>query len=281
MGTDILLATDGRARSDTATEYALAVARLLDAELEVLYVVDQRLLDEVDAPETKATLENELRGLGDRILADAAEHASDLTVGTTIRRGRPSAEILEEAAGYDVVVLGRDIEHSSIHGSVSSRAIAATETTVLSVPATARPPPADRFTSMLVPTDGSQYPVSAMADAIEWLAPNEAHLHGLYVIDSRIYDLADAPRSIIGILREGGEGALADLAVVADDFSVTVRRHIRRGEVTPVILDTIDELDPQLVALGSRGRSSRDDPILGSTTRALLAQASVPLVLTS
>lgn len=280
MGTDILLATDGRARSDLATEYAIAVASLLDVDLDILYVVDERLLDEVDVSDTKETLENELRGLGERVHADAADQAGNLTLGTTLRRGRPSAEIVEEAAAYDLLVLGRAVDDTGVHGSISSRVIAATETTVLSVPATARSPP-DRFTSMLVPTDGSQFPVSAMADAIEWLAPNEAYLHGLYVIDSRIYDLTDAPRSVIGILREGGEGALADLAVVADDFSVTYRRHIRRGEVTPVILDTIDELEPQLVALGSRGRSAPDDPILGSTTRALLARSSVPLVLGS
>lgn len=280
MGTNILLATDGRARSDSATEYAIAVASLLDADLEVLYVVDERLLDAVDASETRMTLENELRGLGESVLAEVATQAGDLTVETTLRQGRPSTEIVDEATASDVLVIGREVNGTGIPGSVSTRVITATETTVLSVPTAAQSPP-DRFTSMLVPTDGSQFPVSAMANSIEWLAPNESHLHGLYVIDSRIYDLADAPRSVIGILREGGEGALADLSVVADDFSVTYRRHIRRGEVTPVILDTIEDVDPQLVALGSRGRSAGDDPILGSTTRTLLSRATVPLVLGS
>lgn len=280
MNGDLLLATDGRERTDLAADYAIALADHLDTGLSVLYVIDERLVEGVTDEETQVSLEEELESLGRSIIDDVIERSGDVAIDASIRRGLPHQEIIEAADAGGLIILGRDIA-ADTGESTATRVITRAEAPVLSVPLQAEEAPSKPLRSVLVPTDGSQYPLRALSDALEWIDPDEGKVHGLYVVDSSVYDLADAPRSIIGILREGGEAALADLATQIDLPSVTFRRHIRRGSVTPVILEATKEFDPDIVALGSRGRTTGSDPILGSTTKALLEQAAVPLLMAS
>lgn len=277
MDGPILLATDGRPRSDRAVEYAIALASRLDAALTVLYVADERLPGAVDDAETRAELEADLRAQGRAIVADVAGRVGGVPTETAVRPGVPHRAIIDAASDAGLVVLGREVTGVQDPAAVSTRVITATDVPVLSVPQEAMDPPADGFTSVVVPTDGSEYARRALATVLDWVEPG-AIVHGLYVVDAMVYDLADAPRSVIGILREGGEAALADLAATAESESVAFRRHIRRGRVTPVLLDAIAELEPELVAVGARGRSAGSGPLLGSTTQALLRRATVPIL---
>lgn len=278
MDQQLLLAVDGRMQSHRATDYAIWLAEHLDVDLHVLYVVDERLLGVIEDDQIRETLENDLQSVGQSAITEILERSGSVTVASSIRRGVPHREIVDAATDADLLVLGRGTDDEIHLNSISNRVIHAADPPVLSVPPVAPDSPQDGLTSVIVPTDGSDYALSSLETAIDWVEPNEAIIHGLYVVDSEIYDLSEAPRSVIGILREGGEQALADLAAIADEEGTTFRRHIRRGDVTPVILETIAELEPQLVAMGSRGRTAGLDPILGSTTRALLRQATVPLL---
>lgn len=275
MDGHILLATDGRTRSELASEYAIALGRLLDAPIEALYVIDERLLEAVEDDGTREELAADLRSLGESVLEDVTAQADGVSVTTSVDQGVPHRVILDATDEAGLLVLGRTISEPTDPATVAGRVTGATDIPVLSVPTGAANPPTQGFESVIVPTDGSDYPDRALETVLEWMAP-EAIVHGVYVVDADIYDLADAPRSVIGILREGGESALADLANVADGH--TVRRHIRRGRVTPTILEAITDLEPDIVAIGSRGRSADNDPILGSTTRSLLRQATLPVL---
>lgn len=277
MGERILLATDGRARTDLAVEYAAAIARLTDAEIEVLTVMDERILEAVHDTSARDDLEADMRTLGDSVVNEVAARAGDVITDRVVVEGIPHRVIIESAAAADLVVLGRMTSDRADPAAVASRVIAESPTPVLSVPMDGPSPPEGAFATAMVPTDGSDYPDRALETVLDWMS-SDARIHGMYVIDSAIYDLADAPRSIIGILREGGEAALADLAAVASDRSITVRRHIRRGQVEPVLLAAIDELAPDVVAVGTRGRSAGSGPLLGSTTQALLRSATVPVL---
>lgn len=273
----ITLATDGRARSSLAADYAVAVATQLDATLEVVYVVDDRLLGAVDDEAASLELASELDALGERAIDEVLEAATSVEATGQVRAGVPHQELISAATGADLLVLGRSLDATRGPLTVSTRVVGAADAPVLSVPESAPAPPAGGIETVMVPTDGSDYPERALAALSDWLAPG-ATVHGVYVIDADIYDLADAPRSIIGILREGGEGALSDLATVLDDERITLRRHIRRGRVSPTLLTTIDDLSPDVVALGTRGRSAGTGPLVGSTTRAVLERASVPVL---
>lgn len=272
----ILLATDGRARSSLATEYAAGVAAMTGATLDIRYLVDERLLRAVDDEATRHELEADLHELGSTAVEEAASAADGIEVVTDVRTAVPHSAILEASAGAELTVLGRAVEDGGPL-SVTARVISNADVPVLSVPESAPEVPTDGFERVVVPTDGSDYPARALAAIDRWLADG-ARVHGVYVVDADIYDLADAPRSIIGILREGGEGALADLAEILADDSVRYRRHVRRGRVTPTLLDAIGEVEAGLVAMGSRGQTTGEGRLIGSTTRALLRSTSVPVL---
>ncbi|RQH02516.1 universal stress protein [Natrarchaeobius oligotrophus] len=102
----ILVATDGSAAANRATEHALDLASTFDAELYAIYVVDTRrygetvLTDEIDAVE-------ELEERGHDVLDDLVGRAS-VEATSEIRRGRPHDEISEcaDEVDADLVVLG-------------------------------------------------------------------------------------------------------------------------------------------------------------------------------
>ena len=275
----ILLATDGRTRSDRAVEYAGALGRYLDAAVDICYVVDDRLLEAVEAPAAADSLTSELRTLGTTVVEEAAQMLDDLEVTTVVRQGIPHRVLLEEAESATLIVTGRSVDPADPTDQLANtdRILASADVPVLSVPVEGPMPPEGGFPSALVATDGSEYPERAMASVTDWL-DGDATVHGLYVVDSAIYDLADAPRSIIGILRRGGEGALDDLATFLEEPPIRFRRHIRRGRVTQTLLEAIDELEPAVVCVGRRGRTGGNDPIVGSTTRMLLRQAPVAII---
>ncbi|WP_306060950.1 universal stress protein [Natronococcus wangiae] len=56
-------------------------------------------------------------------------------------------------------------------------------------------------------------------------------------------------------------------------------RFIRRGIPATEILEHIDEHDVDLVVLGARGRSAFKTILLGSTSEAIVRDASIPVVL--
>lgn len=85
---------------------------------------------------------------------------------------------------------------------------------------------------------------------------------------------------VIGILREEGHAALADLAGIASEHGVSFARHIRRVAVVETIFGAIDNLEPTLVTMGTCGRSAGTDPLLGSTTTGVLRPATVPVLTT-
>lgn len=277
----VLVATDGHKNTEPAIEYASSIAARFDQDLRLVHVVDERLLEGVDFADARTELEEHLAMQGQSILERVAESIDHRHTTTELRSGRPHEEILDEAADAGLVVVGRH-PHVSRRpeglGATASRVIAESAVPVLSVPGTARPPKDGTFESILVLTDGSDYAERAAAISAELVDTETGDLHGMYIIDSDIYDLADAPRSIIGILREGGQSALGDMGKVANEASVSYARHIRRGAVIDTIVDAIDDLDPDIVSMGTRGRSAGTGPLLGSTTQAVLRRVQVPVL---
>ncbi len=126
----ILIPTDGSEYSMRAAEYGVSVAKLLGAEVTVVYVIDTVVLDQMAKMTNRADAERDLKGDGERYLryvAGVAEHAG-VKASTLLAVGRPFEQIVHLAKGLkvDLIVMGtfgrRGAERILI-GSVAERVI--------------------------------------------------------------------------------------------------------------------------------------------------------------
>lgn len=134
----VLLPTDGSQAMETVVEHARDVAARRGAEVQLLYVVDDRAfltLDDDRVPEVSDHLQEE----GERATQTAAAEfeADDLDVTTEIRRGDPADEILASAdeCGADLIVMGTHGADPTrnLLGSVSQKVVTLSPIPVLTV----------------------------------------------------------------------------------------------------------------------------------------------------
>ncbi|PSP84318.1 universal stress protein [Halobacteriales archaeon QS_1_68_17] len=134
----ILLPTDGSSGADRAVENAIDMARMYEAALHVLYVVDMGDMPaDVDTGTIHTTLEETGRETTERV-AERARDAGVETVETAVVSGSPYGTILEYADEQDVDLIvmgthGRTGLGRFLLGSVTERVVRNSEVPVLTV----------------------------------------------------------------------------------------------------------------------------------------------------
>ena len=126
----ILIPTDGSDYSVHAAEYGVSVAKLLGAEVTVVYVIDTVVLDQVSKLTEREVVERELKGDGERYLRYIVGVAQNegVKASSMLAKGRPFEQIVHLAKGLkmDLIVMGtyghRGAERILI-GSVAERVI--------------------------------------------------------------------------------------------------------------------------------------------------------------
>lgn len=127
----ILVPTDFSVDADAAFRYALELARTFQAEIHLLYVVDNPLSAGMWSSEIYAA---EIAGLQVNLVRDAEERLKQLVpagverVSTEVRTGSPTAQILDTACdrGSDLIVMGTHGRTGIAHvvmGSVAERVL--------------------------------------------------------------------------------------------------------------------------------------------------------------
>ncbi|QLH82096.1 universal stress protein [Halosimplex pelagicum] len=129
----ILLSTDGTVASEQAESHALDLAAAHDADLYVLYVVDEDVVTAYSGDEYVDEAEGPEHGLeehGEETLSDLRHRASEagVDVETAMHHGRPAETIVEYADDQDtdLLVLGtkhRPEEYRALLGSVTDRVL--------------------------------------------------------------------------------------------------------------------------------------------------------------
>ena len=125
----ILIPTDGSDYSLRAAEQGVSIAKMLDAQITVAYVIDEVVLNQVKVTE-RGNLEEELKQDGTRYIKYVLRLAEKEGVKTDsiITRGIPFEQIVHSAKelGIDLIVMGtygrRGAERILI-GSVAERVI--------------------------------------------------------------------------------------------------------------------------------------------------------------
>jgi nucleotide-binding universal stress UspA family protein len=137
------------------------------------------------------------------------------------------------------------------------------------------------YDRILVPTDGSSGTAKTLDHACAIASDNDATLHALYVVDRRLFLAAedDTKDDVRASLEDEGEAALDAAAERAREAGVEVETERREGIPHKVIVEYADEIDVDLVAMGTHGRTGRDRlAALGSVTERVVETAERPVL---
>ena len=140
------------------------------------------------------------------------------------------------------------------------------------------------FTSILIPTDGSEKAVIAASKAVELAKEQAAKLTAVVVIDPFPYiGLGEA--SAFGLQAYLSEAqamatqSLDGLRAMAEAAGVPfMAETIERSAVFEGILDAATEQGCDLIVMGSHGRSGVKALILGSETQKVLTHSRIPVL---
>lgn len=270
----ILVATDLSARSGRALERALTIAHERVSTVEVIHVIDDTW------PEAAIENQGELaRGF----IRDALQKSgTDIEISTTIVRGQPYVEIVKRATeiGADLIVLGihRSTGREMFRGTTAERVIRLGHKPVLvvSTPATRA------YARVLVGYDFSVHSKRALELAAVWLPTAEFHVvHVIHVPFKGFF----GPQTQSEIVREEQakaenllEGDLTALKNKLGTRSPEFHVWIKEGMPISVIGSQVDKIRPDLIVIGTHGRSGLSHLVLGSVAEELIADTTIDVL---
>lgn len=289
MYEDVLVPTDGSPEIEAAIARAVDIARIDESKIHALYVADSGAEPVGGESQAETTLRQALVERGNDATEAVRDYAReyDVEVGTEVLEGVPYRTILEYSrrADIDLIVMGtrgRTVVEDRRLGSTTERVAVVSEIPVLSVPSAAGATvPESRYRlvdSVVIPTDGSDPAERAAEQGIQFAERYGADVYVIYVVDTTAYDFEDTPRSIVGLLKEGGQNAVDQIATMARDRNVQTTTDVLRGVPEAEILEYAGGVDADLIAMGTRGRGATPDQVLGSITGRILRRSSVPVL---
>ena len=274
---NILFGVDGSSFGDVAREYAIDLSLRLDARLEAVHVVDSRLLEfPLIAPQTgmiawnpgaASGLQEALRARGETLLRETAARGEQagIPIATSLEFGHPSQVFDEIQTRTELVVLGRQGEHSKtapdITGSTMERFIRRASRPCLVTPAEFQP-----VGKILVGVDGSPSGARALHEAVELANALRLPLVILAVAE-RESDLPLVQKNALDAhsLARAHDCAAAALTTV--------------GAPALRILEQAAEAGCNLIVLGSHGHGWIYDRLIGSVAAHVVSGGKLPVML--
>lgn len=265
----ILVATDLSARSDRAVERAAMLATQTRTTLTVLHVVD------ADLPSRIADrLHDDARLLIGEHLA-ALPSADAVSPEIKVIFGKDYNDIVEtaETLDADLVVLGIHRNESREHfgGTTAERVIRTGARPVLMVKAR----PQAFYRRVIVGIDFSDCSRCAIEFAVCLIPDGEFHLVHAFDVPFKAFLTSDDTRRDVSkshqeqmnqFVREEFSALRTTLQATPD----RLHQVIRQGEVRQVIHEQADRLKPDLLVLGTHGRSGIAHAVFGSVAEDFL-----------
>lgn len=137
------------------------------------------------------------------------------------------------------------------------------------------------YDDILLPTDGSEGTEAAAAHAGLLARTHGATVHVLSAVDTR--NRFESPSSGIAgdvwteTQRERATASITN-AVAQLPEDIDIERHIDEGVPRSVIVDHIDDLDVDIVVMGTHGRTGLSHYLIGSVTEKVVRASPVPVV---
>jgi nucleotide-binding universal stress UspA family protein len=137
------------------------------------------------------------------------------------------------------------------------------------------------YDKILLPTDGSDGSTAAATHAGSLAEQYGATVHVLSVVDSR--NRFESPSSGLApdVWTEEERKRSTDAVTTAREHlpeSIDVETHIETGVPRKAILAAIDDLEPDLVVMGTHGRTGLERYLIGSVAERIVRASPVPVM---
>lgn len=288
----IVIPVDGSDEAKHAARRGLELARICDATVCALHVVERKFLRLTDAVDEKTRL----REQGEAILEAIEELGSefDQPVTRILTEGKPAVEISEVAddRNADLIVVGRQGMTGlgrRLLGGVTEQVLHRSDVPVFVVPdgddVSER---SSGYARILIPTDGSENAEAATPNGVAIARNFDSTIHVLNVVDLQaaggVFSAGGLEREFIQRLEARGqeavEGVADELRTVASDVDVktSVKRTTSHEGAAIGVREYVDECEIDLIVMGTRGRSNLKRQLLGSVASTVLRTVDVPVL---
>lgn len=267
----ILMATDLSARSDRALDRAVRLAHDHGADLTVVHVVDE------DLPASLADAQEAAAKQAVRQHTNALTAGDGPQISIEVVFGRAYVDILDmsEKVGAELIVLGVHREETvkdMFRGTTAERVIRAGNTPVLLVKDRVGGP----YQRIMVGVDFSVYSRRAVEFAIKFVPSGEFHLVHAYDVPFKGFLHGHGTRQEVSKqhevqFQEMIEEEIAAFLSTIEAKAPKLERIMRQGLVRDVIHRQVDELKPDLLVVGTHGRTGVAHAFLGSIAENLLS----------
>lgn len=274
----VVVPVDGSSQTEPTVQYAVSIAQRHGADVHVIQVVSRRSGTLWRAPESERRLRARLRALR------PAVEQQGVSVRIVTLRGTHDSVISAYAQlnGASLVVVGHHYGSSRLwrNSSVASRLSRSSPVPVLVVPvlgeAAAQP-----VKRILAAVDFTVSSAIALRTAADWSKRHGARLtmlHAMEPLDQMALSGGEAwrlvqrlPAEVKVLSKRFKRKAMALGYVDAEPVVVT-------GDAFRGIVATAKETDADLIVMGVAPRSRVDEALSGSTLRAVLRRATVPVL---
>lgn len=133
------------------------------------------------------------------------------------------------------------------------------------------------YDRILVPTDGSVGSAHVALQAIDLAETYGATIHVVHVVDESVRALV-AGFGDTAEFEDRGREAVERVASMARHHDVDVVTAVESGDPAERIVDYADEVDADLIVLGTHGRSGIERRLIGSVAENVVRQARHPVM---
>lgn len=286
--TNIVVGVDFSDFSGIALRQAMRIARWNEARLHVLHVVDTSIVNRLKDfwSSKRALLESQVTsdGIRDAAMTQLEElvarcEPGDVSVDIDVATGAPFVEILRRVQGVsaDLLVLGSNgsSDPSRGAGALATKCVRKAATKVLLV----RLSHAGRFKDVVACVDFSEMSHRVMEQAIRVAQQDQSVLHLLHVFTPPWQGLNYVPRPSEEMERQHEETLRKRL----EDHVQTHEGETAGLEVVPSVVENESESDgvirfaqesaPDLVVLGTRGRTGAKSILLGTVAEHVVRES--------
>lgn len=136
------------------------------------------------------------------------------------------------------------------------------------------------YRRILVGTDGSKCSANAAAHAVYLAHELGARLYALYSVNAeRAFHAGIHFSEAVAELEEAGKGATAAVKAMAGAAGVECEEILASGRPHRVLIQKSDEVDADLIVVGSTGMTSLERALIGSESQALMRHSKRPVLL--
>lgn len=135
------------------------------------------------------------------------------------------------------------------------------------------------FQRILLPTDGTESMQTVVETAADIATRRDAEVHVLYVVDDRAFLTLqeEMQADVLAELEGEAETATDRAATRLSEAGISVTEVVRKGDPADEILAYADEMDADLITMGTR-RGDYTKNLIGSVSQKVVAGSSVPVL---